>query len=179
MANANNGENLQMHEEQGKRAQIRAAVQVVPAWQIQQEPTVKQVMTPNPTCIRSDVNVLELVRMINRKGFRHLLITDDEGHLEGVISDRDVARCFGPGKYPNEEALSGISSAEIMSTDLITISPEALLETAVALMVDHGISCLPVVDEGCLVGIITNTDLYFVLQSLLQTMRQSRLSQPS
>ena len=168
-----------MHEEQGKRALIREAVQVAPAWQFQQEPTVEQVMTPNPTCIRSDVNVLELVRMINRKGFRHLLITDDDGHLEGVISDRDVSRCFGPGKYPNEEALSRISSADIMSADLITISPGALLETAVAIMVDHGISCLPVVDEERLVGIMTNTDLFFVLQSLLQTMRQSRLSQPA
>lgn len=167
-----------MNELLGKRAQIKAALQVVPACQFEQEPKVEQVMTPSPTCIGPDVNVLELVRMINRKGFRHLLVTDDDGRLKGVVSDRDVVRCFGPTKYPDEEVLCTIFSKDIMSTDLITVSPGALLEAAVALMVDHGISCLPVVDNGRLVGIITNTDLDFVLQFLLQTMRQSRLSQP-
>ena len=48
---------------------------------------------------------------------------------------------------------------------------------AAALMLDEGISCLPVVREGTLLGILTNTDLHVVLQALLQTIRHASLAE--
>jgi predicted transcriptional regulator len=44
-------------------------------------------------------------------------------------------------------------------------------------MLDEGISCLPVVREGTLLGILTNTDLHVVLQALLQTIRHASLAE--
>jgi predicted transcriptional regulator len=58
---------------------------------------------------------------------------------------------------------------ELMSTDLVTVRPETPLDQAVTLMVEEGISCLPVLNETELVGILTNTDLHVVLQVFLQS----------
>ncbi len=134
---------------------------------------VGQVMTPDPACISADASILELVRLFHAKEFRHPLITDAEGNLIGVVSDRDVIRCFGPSKYPQEEVLRGITTAEIMSTDVVTVSPDDPLEQAIELLFGYGINCLPVVSGARLVGILTTTDLYVVLEALLKTLRTS------
>jgi CBS domain-containing protein len=134
---------------------------------------VGDVMTADPSCVAADATLLELVRLFHAKEFRHPLVTDADGNLVGVVSDRDVIRCFGPGRYPDEEVLNGVTAAEIMSTDLVTIWPEAPLEQAIDLMSGYGINCLPVVADTKLVGILTTTDLYVVLEMLLKTLRQS------
>jgi CBS domain-containing protein len=130
-------------------------------------------MTGDPTCISPDATVLELVRLFHAKEFRHPLVSDADGNLLGVVSDRDVLRCFGPGRYPDSSVLEGVTAADIMSNDLVTIKPEAPLEQAIELLCGYGISCLPVVSGGKLVGILTSTDLYAVLETLLQSLRRS------
>lgn len=130
------------------------------------------VMTLAPSCIPPDTTALELIKLFHTKQFRHLLVTDAPNRLVGVISDRDVIRCLGPER-PDRSVLAGITAAEIMSTDLVTVDPNTPLQRAVVLMLDQGISCLPVLAEGALVGILTNTDLYLVLQVLLQILPQS------
>jgi len=132
-----------------------------------------QVMTTTLSCIEPEENAVELVKLFHRKRFRHLLVTDSASRLVGVISDRDVVRCFGPDRHPDLSVLEKIVARQIMSTDLVTICPNTPLDRAASLMIEEGISCLPVLDEGTLVGIITNTDLHVVLQVLLQTLRQS------
>ena len=109
---------------------------------------VGKVMTREPITISMDATVLELVQLFHAKEFRHPLVTDHEGCLVGVVSDRDVIRCFGPEKYPQEDVLNSITTAEIMSTDLVTTSPETPLENAVELLFGYGINCLPVVSAG-------------------------------
>ncbi|HVX11628.1 MAG TPA: CBS domain-containing protein [Pirellulales bacterium] len=135
--------------------------------------SVGDVMTANPACVAGDTTLLELVRLFHAKEFRHPLVTDADGNLLGVVSDRDVIRCFGPGRYPEEDVLKSVTAAEIMSTDLVTISPEAPLGQAIDLMCGYGINCLPVVSNTNLVGILTTTDLYVALEMLLKTLRQS------
>jgi acetoin utilization protein AcuB len=135
--------------------------------------TAEAAMTAAPSCIPPETTALELVRLFHEKQFRHLLVSEDGMHVAGVISDRDVIRCLGPERRPDREALGRITAADVMSTDLVTIEPGALLDRAATLMLDYGISCLPVVADGVLVGILTNTDLHVVLQILVQTLRES------
>ncbi len=156
-----------------KRQQISAALLEI----LERHPgdtlAVGQVMTRNPITISAEATILDLVQLFHAKEFRHPLVTDSEGHLVGVVSDRDVIRCFGPGRYPQEDVLKSISTAEIMSTDLVTTSPDAPLDGAVEMLFGYGINCLPVVEAGKLVGILTTTDLYLVLESLLAALRHS------
>lgn len=141
--------------------------------------TVADVMTINPTCISPDATVLELVRLFHAKEFRHPLVSDADGNLVGVVSDRDVLRCFGPGRYPDADVLAGVTVGDIMSSDLVTIAPEAPIERAIELIRGYGINCLPVVCNDKLVGILTSTDLYAVLETLLQALRRSFSASPA
>jgi len=142
------------------------------------ELVVRQIMTPEPSCIEASTTVLDLVRMIHAKAFRHLLVIDELGRLLGVISDRDVLRAIGPGTA-DKEKLTTTYARDLMSTDLVTVRPDTPLVEAIGVMIDQGISCLPVVESGHLVGIMTNTDLHVVLQILLQTVRLSGSAEPA
>ena len=128
---------------------------------------VREIMTPRPSCLDAGTSLLELVSLFHEQQFRHLLVTDEAGRLVGVISDRDVIRRFPPGESPDEEFLRGITAAEIMSTDVVSIESSRPVAHALQIMFDFGIHCLPVVDAERLVGILTSTDLYAVLQVLL------------
>jgi acetoin utilization protein AcuB len=131
---------------------------------------VRDVMTVAPSCVPPTTTVPELIDLFHAKLFRHMLVTCPERGLVGVISDRDVIRCLGPDKAPKRSRLATISAGDIMSTDILTIGPNTPLGKAVQIIVDQGISCLPVLVDGTPVGILTNTDLHVVLQSLLQTL---------
>jgi acetoin utilization protein AcuB len=157
-----------------KRAQIRVAL-ADPGRRCGM--MVHEAMTVAPNCIPEETTALELVELFHARGFRHLLVTSPERGLVGVISDRDVIRCFGPEQSPSRSTLEGIRASDLMSTDLITVGPNVPLERAVELMVDQGISCLPVLVDGTLRGILTATDLQVVLQLLLQTSRHSSLEE--
>lgn len=102
-------------------------------------PEVAHVMTPAPLAVPDDMSVLELARLIHARGARHVLVTNAAGHLQGVISDRDVIRCFGPEEYPDEKLLQKITTGQIMSTDVISIGPHEPLQRAASIMVNQGI----------------------------------------
>jgi acetoin utilization protein AcuB len=129
--------------------------------------SVRDVMTTSPTCVGPDDSVLQLVRIFHDKQFRHLLVTDPDQALLGVVSDRDVVRCFGPTDYPDQTMLAGIKTEAIMSPDVITIEADAAVTTAIDLMYEQGVSCLPVVEENRLAGIITTSDLMRLLRRIL------------
>jgi acetoin utilization protein AcuB len=153
-----------------KRIQVLGALEAL--WHHQNGQTIvtEQVMTATPVCVGPETTLPELVAIFHERHFRHLLVVDDAGRLQGVISDRDVLRMMGPGTA-YKEVLEGILAGELMSTDLVTAEPRTPVTDAIVTMIDHGISCLPVVSEGRLLGIMTNTDLHVLLQMLLQALR--------
>ncbi len=132
--------------------------------------TAGHVMTTDPTCVEAETTVLELVKLFHGKRFRHLLVTDPEGRLVGVVSDRDVIGCFGIDGAPSEEYLSGLCASQLMTPDVISIGRETKLDRLLDWMIGHGISCLPVVEEDRPIGIVTGTDMYLTLQSLLKSL---------
>ena len=131
--------------------------------------TVGQVMTTSPISVPSGTTVLQLIELFHEKHFRHLLVTDDAGRLEGLISDRDVLRCLGPDDKLNREMAANTRASSIMARDLVTVRPTTGLHTAIDMMIAEGISCLPVVSDDRLLGITTNTDMLICLDVLLET----------
>lgn len=148
-----------------KRNQIRHACEHLGE---NDELLVSQVMTSTPRCIAPETRALELVRLFHTNEFRHLLVKSPRGELLGVVSDRDVLRYLGPDR-PNKDMLESVPASKVMSSDVITVNPRMPLRQAVSIMITHGISSLPVLADGLLVGIITNTDLQVALQLLLAT----------
>ena len=97
-------------------------------------------------------------------GFHHVLVTD-AGRIVGVISDRDVLRSLSPRAL--KERLSTAADVatlnkrahQIMSRTLVSVHPSSTLPEAAALMLEHHINCLPVIDEGRCLGVLTAADL--------------------
>lgn len=94
---------------------------------------------------------------------RHLPILDEGGQLAGVVTQRDLfhsalLRALGYGSHARERALDTLFVKEAMKTEVFTISPEAGLAEAAKLMLEKKIGCLVVVDDGKLVGILTEAD---------------------
>ena len=130
----------------------------------------EQLMTAAPVCVRPETSAPEIIRLIYTKPFHHLLVIGADGTLVGVISDRDIVRCFCRAVGGNGFGMAGITAADIMSTDLQTIAPDTPLREAVGLMKDRGISSLPVLAGAKLVGILTDSDLWTLLHTLLEMM---------
>jgi CBS domain-containing protein len=101
-----------------------------------------------------DASVYDALLLLAEKNVGALLVLQ-EGELVGIISERDYAR---------KVALRGKASVEtpvkeIMTGEVVTVSPQHTVEEAMALMTDKRIRHLPVVEEGKLVGVISIGDL--------------------
>ena len=119
----------------------------------------------NPVTINQEASFFEARNLIHEKGVRHLPVVDKNNMLIGIVTDRDVREAA-----PSDATLLSVqelnyllgklkvSSFMTPKDKLITINPDTLIEEAVQLMHDNKIGCLPVVEQGKLYGIFTETD---------------------
>jgi CBS domain-containing protein len=94
---------------------------------------------------------------------RHLPVLDEDGRLCGILSQRDMFRgalagALGYGTTAQRKVLTTLAIKEVMATDVVTVGPDTVLSEAARLMLERKIGCLPVVDGGKLVGILTEGD---------------------
>ncbi len=115
---------------------------------------VKEVMTREVVALRPQQSFAQALALLAQHRFRHLLVTEADACLAGVISDRDLLRCMS-----RETDLERVTVADIMGAAVVTVHPETLLSEAAAQMVSRRINCLPVVEHGRVCGILTSTDL--------------------
>lgn len=125
---------------------------------------VRDVMTAEPTTLKRN-DKLTLADDIMRLGrIRHLPVVDDDGQvLVGIVSQRDLfrdalAQALGYGKHAQRKILDTLSVKEVMAGDVVTTTPDASLVAAAKLLAQRKIGCLPVVENGRLVGILTEGD---------------------
>jgi acetoin utilization protein AcuB len=119
----------------------------------------------SPVTIRPDASFFEARSLIHDKGIRHLPVVDKENRLVGIVTESDI-REAGPSDVAMlsvkelTDLLGTLKVSELMvpKEKVITITPDTLIEEAIQLMHDNKIGCLPVVDQGKLYGIFTETD---------------------
>ncbi|MCL6617387.1 MAG: acetoin utilization AcuB family protein, partial [Anoxybacillus ayderensis] len=107
------------------------------------------------------------LNIVKQKNIRHLPIVDDEYHVIGIVTDRDL-RDASPSIFHANEHLEDLQKplSTIMKTNVITGHPLDFVEEVAALFYEHRISCMPIVKENKLVGIITESDLLYTLVQL-------------
>ncbi|MEN8181114.1 MAG: CBS domain-containing protein [Myxococcota bacterium] len=101
-------------------------------------------------------------------GFRHVVVVDDAGQVAGVISHRDVfygalAWSMGLGTAAHEKALEAYPVKQVMQASVVSVDSRTPLSDAATLMLERRIGCLPVIDGGNLVGILTEGDVLALL----------------
>ncbi|WP_108652141.1 CBS domain-containing protein [Dongshaea marina] len=121
------------------------------------------IMTTRLVCVSMD-DRLEVVRDIFEQApFRHLLVVD-EHELMGIISDRDMMKAVSPylntiAELPRDRETLTKRAHQIMQRNPITASPSMTIPEASRILLKYKISCLPVLEAGRLVGIISWKDL--------------------
>jgi acetoin utilization protein AcuB len=120
---------------------------------------VRDCMTPNPITVRPESDPLAAMMLLKSGRFRHLPVVDAEGRLAGIVDRNDLelflSQAGSPGILKRQHRVD-----QVMTHDVATVPPDCPLEEAAALMVQRKIGSLPVLEEGRVVGIVTETDIF-------------------
>jgi acetoin utilization protein AcuB len=136
---------------------------------------VKEYMTRHPMMAEPQMSILEARDFMAKHDIRHLPVAGDGKRLLGLITRQSLL--VEPGRLGSLDVweisryLSTMTVGDVMidAADVVTTGPETTLEDAARIMVEHRIGCLPVVEEGIVVGLITETDLLRQLMEMMAT----------
>jgi len=132
---------------------------------------VKSRMTANPYTITIDAPINDVVSLMREKNLKRVPVLDGE-KVVGMLTQRDLQKVT-PTKmttlsiFELNYLLSKAKVRDAMSKDVISISPDALLEEAATLMREKKVSALAVVRDEKLVGIITESNIFDAFIDLL------------
>jgi CBS domain-containing membrane protein len=124
---------------------------------------VKDVMSREVRTVARNDQLGVADKLMKDERIRHLPVIDESGDVCAVVSQRDLfrgalLRALGYGSRAEETVLRQVVVKEAMSAELHTTAPETPVADAARVMLERSIGCLPVLDAGKLVGIVTETD---------------------
>jgi acetoin utilization protein AcuB len=134
---------------------------------------VKDYMTRHPLMVEPTMCIVDAQRYMGENNIRHLPVIGDGKRLLGLVTRQRLL--VSPGRLGSLDVwdiartLTGLAVEDVMvkAPDVIIIDQDATIEEAADAMVKHRIGCLPVLEEGIVIGIITETDLLAQLTTLL------------
>lgn len=112
---------------------------------------VADIMTRQVRCLKETDSLATAMATMQELFVRHIPVVDEAGRLAGLVSQRDLLSL-------EHRKDSGTLLRDIMRSDLVTVHADTPLRAAAEIMIYNKFGCLPVVDAGDLVGIITETD---------------------
>lgn len=129
-------------------------------------------MTSDPKTISPDVSVLEAADRMQRERVRRYPVIGKDGKLVGIVSLDDLLRASPSAAtslnvWEVSYLLTQIKVRDVMTVDVITVTETTPLEEAANLMLERKIGGLPVVRDGILLGIITESDIFRIFAELL------------
>jgi CBS domain-containing protein len=140
-------------------------------WRLNYE-RIEQLMTTALFTVHEEELVDMVAFLMERKQIRHVLVEDDNHALVGLVSYRSVLRLMAEGFNPETHDAPAVR--EIMERDPKSVSPEMPTLEAIDVMRRHKVSCLPVVSDGKLVGIVSELDFMPLAYELLEDRLRGR-----
>jgi acetoin utilization protein AcuB len=136
---------------------------------------VRALMTGAPITLPPDISIFEARRLMDGARIRHVLVTLG-GDLLGIVTDRDIrlnmpSQATSLSVWELNYLLAKVTVGEVMTRSVITVGPDLDARDAAQIMLDHKIGALPVIDEGKLIGIVTETDM---LRAFVKVAAESR-----
>ena len=134
---------------------------------------VRDIMTTDPISVRGDTRLKEAARIMVPHSISGMPVIDENGRLVGIVTEGDFLRQEASRDRPYRMSLfdavfgDGVAAqpsaetvAEVMTSKVVTITPEATLGEAARIMASRKVKRLPVIDlEGRLTGIISRADV--------------------
>jgi CBS domain-containing membrane protein len=125
---------------------------------------VRDLMSSEVATVRRNDKLVIADDLMNLGRIRHTPVLDDDSdEVVGILSQRDLfrgalARAIGYGSHAQQKLLNQLAVKDVMTTDPVTTAPDVPLADAARLMLERKIGCLPVVERGRLIGILTESD---------------------
>ncbi len=122
--------------------------------------------------IMPDMPVMDALNLLKRKKIRRAPVVDGDGHLIGIVSDKDLINA-GPSQATSLSVwelnylLAKVTVKEIMTRNVFTVSEDTPIEEAAHIMASNKIGGLPVMRGKEIVGLITETDLFKIFLELM------------
>jgi len=138
------------------------------AWRASHE-RIGQFMSTDLFTVRENDEIDLAASIMDWERIRHIPVEDDDQRLIGVVSFRKLLRALTERRGDDP-----ILVRDVMAPDPITATPETSTLEAIGLMREHAVSCLPVVSEGKLVGIVTETDFMKIAGRMLESQLRER-----
>lgn len=139
---------------------------------------VKDYMTRHPLMAGPEMFVIEAQKFMGENKIRHLPVVGSGKRLLGLVTRQtlmvDPGRLASLNVWEIARALSDLTLKDVMikASDVITVGQDETIEDAALLMVEKRIGCLPVVERGILIGIITEVDLLAQLAEMMSTHKR-------
>ncbi|EFE65999.1 CBS domain-containing protein [Streptomyces viridosporus] len=115
---------------------------------------VKDVMTPGVVAVRPGASLVEVAQLMRSQNIGDVVVADGQ-RVVGLLTDRDITvRAVAEGTDP-----LAVSAGSVCTPDPVTLAPDAPVSTAVALMREHAVRRIPVVENGLPVGLVSLGDL--------------------
>ena len=125
---------------------------------------VRDWMSTPAVAMSSSASVLDALRVMEMRSVRRLPVLDGDD-LRGIVTREDLHALLGYGEGMAREADAPIE--RVMRSPVLTVSPQDTLERAAEVMLESEVSGLPVVEEGRLIGMITESDVFRAFTKLL------------
>ena len=125
---------------------------------------VADIMTEHPVTIRSHGTLRRALELMDSHSCRHLPVISVDGHLVGIVSDRDCRLALNSPtvlreRWQDDTVTNQTAMRAIMSPAPIIVEPDMPAHEAARLMLNHNISALPVMRGETLIGIVTTSDV--------------------
>ncbi len=125
--------------------------------------TVGQIMSTDLFTVQPNDIVDLAASMMDWSRTRHIPVEDENGLLLGLLSHRSLLRLVARGGTNDM-----VEVGTVMRTEMVTVTPDVRTTDAIHMMREKQVSCLPVVEDGKLLGMVTERDLIIVSSRLLE-----------
>lgn len=137
--------------------------------------TLDAIMSTNLITLPPSGTLAEARELMQEHRIHHIPVVDESGDLVGLVTLTNLLAATDSvlRKTDNRIHASDIGIRDVMVTEVATVDRNASLRQAALFLEKHRIGCLPVVDDGQLCGIITETDFVAVAINLLEQLEES------
>jgi len=127
--------------------------------------TLAPLMVKDPISVSQDVSLKDVMAIMEQDKLSHLLVNNNDSNLVGIISKADILKKVKSllsettGQTYSNFVTQSLNASDVMTADYISVKPDDSLDYGVELLLQKEFHCLPVVENGKPVGIVTFYDL--------------------
>jgi CBS domain-containing protein len=133
---------------------------------------VGQYMTTDLFTVNQDEIIDMVASVMEWQHVRHVPVEDNDHRLVGLVTRRSIMKSLLENR--SDDTSVPVSDIMLTADDIVTVSPTTTTLEAIKLMRQESISSLPVVEDGKLVGIVTERDFMNIARDLLEERLEAR-----